>query len=138
MHRQSRFLLSLTLAAAATTTTAVGQTGRVGDAPAGSILDAVAIPDFSGLWSHSSWPGFEPPRSGPGPVTNSSRRNGKSSPAQFVGDYTNPILRPQAAEVVKKRGEMESGGVNQPTPSNQCWPEPLPYIFWNFGMQMLQ
>jgi hypothetical protein len=35
---------------------------------------AASIPDFSGLWSHTSWPGFEPPLSGPGPVVNKSRR----------------------------------------------------------------
>jgi hypothetical protein len=33
---------------------------------------------------------------------------------------------------------MEVSGVGAPTPSNQCWPEPVPYIFWNWGMQMLQ
>lgn len=34
-----------------------------------------AIPDFSGvLWSHPSFPGFEPPASGPGPVVNTVRR----------------------------------------------------------------
>jgi hypothetical protein len=33
----------------------------VAQQPAGSIPDAVAIPDFSGIWAHSSWPGFEPP-----------------------------------------------------------------------------
>jgi hypothetical protein len=138
MHRQRRFLLSLTLAAAAMTTTAVGQTGRVGDTPAGSILDAVAIPDFSGIWAHSSWPGFEPPRSGPGPVTNRSRRNGVSSPTGFVGNFTNPILKPQAAEIVKRRGELEASGVAQSNPATQCWPSAVPFIFWNFGMQMLQ
>jgi hypothetical protein len=138
MHRQRRFLLSLIFVAAATTTTAVGQTGRVDDAPAGSILSAVAIPDFSGIWAHSSWPGFEPPRSGPGPVTNRSRRNGVSSPTGFVGDYTNPILKPQTAELVRARGEMESVGVAQPNPATQCWPAGVPFIFWNFGMQMLQ
>src|SRR3984893_12774714 len=53
-------------------------------------------------------------------------------------DYTNPILKPQAAEVVKKHGEISLAGVTYPTPSNQCWPQPLPYIFWAVGIQMLQ
>jgi hypothetical protein len=102
-----------------------------------------AIPDFSGLWAHPSFPGFEPPASGPGPVVNKSRFpggpfKGRSDFRQFVGDYTNPILKPEAAEVVKKFGEISLSGVTYPTPSNQCWPEPLPYIFWNTGMQMLQ
>jgi hypothetical protein len=29
-------------------------------------------------------------------------------------------------------------GAASPTPSNQCWPEPVPYIFLNFGIQLLQ
>ena len=54
------------------------------------------------------WPGFEPPASGPGPVTNRLRlrggpKRGVSDPRQLVGDYTNPILKPPAAEFVKKR-----------------------------------
>src|SRR5215472_2464089 len=61
-----------------------------------------SIPDFSGIWAHLSWPDFEPPLAGPGPVTNRSRRNGVGNSYQLVGDYTNPILKPQAAEVVKK------------------------------------
>src|SRR5262249_48749133 len=28
--------------------------------------------------------------------------------------------------------------IGAPTPSNQCWPEPVPYIFWNVAMLMLQ
>jgi hypothetical protein len=102
-----------------------------------------ATPDFSGIWAHPTIPGFEPPASGPGPVLNKSRfldgpQIGRSAVNQFVGDYANPILKPQAAEAVKKHGEIELSGDVAPTPSNQCWPQPLPYIFWNMGMQMLQ
>jgi hypothetical protein len=136
MRGRYHFLFVATVLSAATVV--VGQSCAAADDQSGSGVKDASIPDFSGLWSHSSWPGFEPPRSGPGPVTNRSRRNGVSSPARFVGDYFNPILKPQTAEVVKKRGEMESGGVTQPNPSNRCWPEPVPYIFWNFGMQMIQ
>jgi hypothetical protein len=57
---------------------------------------------------------------------------------QLVGDYTSPILKPWAAEVVKKYGEISLAGVTFPSPANQCWPEPVPYIYKNFGMQMLQ
>jgi hypothetical protein len=55
-----------------------------------------------------------------------------------VGDYTNPILQPWAAEAVRKHGEVELSGVGLPRPNDQCWPEPVPYIFWNVGMQLLQ
>jgi len=58
--------------------------------------------------------------------------------SQFVGDYANPILKPNAVEVVKKHGEISLSGVTYPTPANQCWPQPVPYIFWNIGIQMLQ
>jgi hypothetical protein len=58
---------------------------------------------------------------GPGPVTNRSRREGVSDTYQLVGDYTNPILKPAAAEIVKQHGEISLRGIPYPTPSNQCW-----------------
>jgi hypothetical protein len=99
---------------------------------------APAIPDFTGVWRHVSLPGLEPPASGPGPVTNRSRLNGHSNYNQLVGDYTNPILKPWAAEVVKKFGDISLAGVTFPSPANQCWPEPVPYIYKNFGVLLLQ
>jgi hypothetical protein len=56
----------------------------------------------------------------------------------LVADYADSILKPHAAEAVKKHGEIELSGGAAPNPSNQCWPKPMPYILWNFGMQMLQ
>jgi hypothetical protein len=101
--------------------------------------DAAAIPDFSGVWAHLALPGFDPPLAGPGPVTNRVRRDGVSDLfGKWVGDYTNPILKPQTAEVVRKHGEISLSGETYPTPSNQCWPNGVPYVFWNTGMQMLQ
>jgi hypothetical protein len=104
---------------------------------------AAAIPDFSGAWSLPSLNALEPPLSGPGPVTNRSRMRtgrqaGVSTINQLVGDYTNPILQPWAAEVVKKFGEMSLAGEGFPTPRNQCWPEGVPFVFINRGMQLLQ
>ncbi|HXH86240.1 MAG TPA: hypothetical protein VNI35_05400 [Nitrospira sp.] len=101
--------------------------------------ESATIPDFSGIWVHPSIPGFEPPLSGPGPVRNRSRTaNGAGNFNQLVGDYTNPILQPEAAEIVKKHGEMSLAGIGYPTPSNQCWPGGVPYMFSNVEMQMLQ
>jgi hypothetical protein len=57
---------------------------------------------------------------------------------RYVGDYTNPILKPQAAQAVKRHGEIEASGVPYPTPRNQCWPEGVPFVFANMGMQPLQ
>ena len=99
---------------------------------------AAALPDLSGIWWHPSLPGFEPPASGPGPVTNRSRRNGVSDYDQLVGDYTNPILKPQTAAVVKQFGELSLKGITYPSPANQCWPEPVPYIYKNFALQIFQ
>jgi hypothetical protein len=98
-----------------------------------------SIPDFSGIWGRPSFPGFAPPPAGPGPVTNRMRApNGASSLYGYVGDYTNPILRPQAAEAVKKHGEIELSGTLAPNPRNQCWPGGVPFVLTNVGMQMLQ
>jgi hypothetical protein len=134
------FPLLLTLAAVAATP-ALGQEAApaVGPARTSGIQSAASVRDFSGLWGHPFLTGgLEPPLSGPGPVTNRSRRNGVSSIYQFVGDYANPILQPWAAEVVKKHGEISLTGVTYPTPGNQCRPEPLPFIFRNLGMTLLQ
>src|SRR5258708_13435533 len=64
-----------------------------------------------------------------GPYAPGANARFESDNRQFVGDYTNPILKPQAAEAVRKQGEIELSGVSAPIPSNQCWPEPVPYIF---------
>ena len=153
MNLKRDFLFVATLAVTAATA-ALGQDAARAVGAAGSGNQGAApIPDFSGIWSHPSFPGFEPPASGPGPVVNKSRRpqvnfDGRilpstnnvlvSNPAQLVGDYTNPILKPQAAEAVKKKSEMELGGMVGPTPTIQCWPEPVPYIFNGVALQMLQ
>jgi hypothetical protein len=84
----------------------------------------------------ASW--LRPSGAGPGPVTNRSRVGGVSNYNQLAGDYTNPILNHQAAEVVKEHSDLSSSGVGYPTPSNQCWPDGVPYVFWQYGMQMLQ
>ena len=133
------FLVVVTLAAAATSA-ALGQTAAPRFGPAGSGSQTQApIPDFSTTWARLSLPGFEPPLSGPGPVTNRSRRpDGASNLQQLVGDYTNPILKPQAAEVVKRAAEIALRGVGYPTPRNQCWPGGVPFVFSDMGMQMIQ
>jgi hypothetical protein len=134
---------------AATTIPASGQT----TAPVGAG-SASPIPDLSGTWSHPYIPNFEPPPSGPGPVLNTARvrqvfdANGRplpstsnvrvGNPSRLVGDHANPILKPAAAEVVKKRGETSLAGAAFPTPFNQCWPAGVPYIFENLGLQLLQ
>jgi hypothetical protein len=66
---------------------------------------------------------------GPGPVTNRLHSsNGAASIYGYVGDYTNPILKPQAAV----------GSAHAPSPRTQCWPGDVPFVFTNVGMQMFQ
>ena len=99
---------------------------------------AAAIPDLSGIWWHPFLPGMEPLASGPTSIRNRSRRNGVSNYDELVGDYESPILQPWASQVVKKFGELSKAGVMYPSPANQCWPEPLPYIYKNTGLVLLQ
>lgn len=95
-----------------------------------------SVPDLSGAWT-KPYVGIESPASGPGPVTNRSRRNGRRDVYQYVGDYTNPILKPEVAEIVKKYGEISLTGVPYPSPRNQCWPEGIPGIFVEDAMQLI-
>ena len=107
--------------------------------PSGSAAGGAAVPNLSGMWAHPYLTGFEPPVSGPGPILNRSRRpNGVANFQLLVGDYTNPILKPEAAAIVKKHGEISLSGGGYPTPSNQCWPQGVPYVFWDFIVQLIQ
>jgi hypothetical protein len=132
-------LISLILTAAVATP-ALGQTAvPAGELAGGTSQSAASIPDLTGLWGHPSLPGFEPPASGPGPVRNRSRLpNGVSNFNRLVGDYTNPILKPEAAEIVREHGEISLKGEGYPTPSNQCWPGGVPYLFTSFVIQLIQ
>src|SRR5207302_9812643 len=125
MTRLRNFLLLSPLAAAAI---------PPGRAPA----PAATTPDFSGMWAHPSLPGMEPLASGPTSLTNLSRRNVRSNVLQLVGDYHNPILKPEAAAVVKKFGEMSQAHFGYHNPRNQCWPNGVPFVLPSAGMQMFQ
>jgi len=98
-----------------------------------------AIPDFSGLWARTSL-GYEKPLNGQGGVKNRMlRANGASNLSQLVGDYTDPLLKPPAAQVLKRLGEISMKGIAFPQPSNQCLPYPPPYISSNNQeIQLLQ
>src|SRR5882672_12520886 len=114
-------------------------------APTANAQNAAAIPDFSGPWGRNMF-NFETPDAGPGPIVNLRRLGadaGRSAadgdPIPLVGDYNNPILKPEAAAVVKKWGEYSQSGHDNPDPSNQCGVYSLPYLFaMQQGMQMVQ
>ncbi len=155
MHRQRSVFLFAALAMAAALP-AMAQTPVAAGPAAGETHGAAAIPDLSGVWNHPAFPWFEPPASGPGPITNLSRwpeqrpagaagsaglpagTVGISDYDQLVGDYNSPILQPWAAAMVKRLGEMSLAGITFPNPSNQCWPQPVPFIFKQFMVQMIQ
>ena len=97
------------------------------------------IPELSGVYDHPGIPGFEPLASGPTSLVNLSRREGNvGNNRQLVGDYKNPILKPETAAMVKKFGEMSLNHYTYPAPRNQCWPGGVPFELGNTGMQMLQ
>ena len=97
-----------------------------------------SIPDLSGIWMHAN-PGFEPLKSGPTSLVNRARRaNGTGDILKLNGDYANPILKPEAAAVVKKHGELGVAGIGDPNPRNQCWPEGPPFVFSNGPTQLVQ
>jgi len=71
MNRHCNFLGFLALAWMAAPP-ALAQTTPV--APASTATNGTAsIPDLAGMWNHPAFPWFEPPASGPGPVTNKVR-----------------------------------------------------------------
>jgi hypothetical protein len=91
---------------------------------------ATSVPELSGVWGRNTLE-YGQPASGTGPIKNIGTRI-------TVGDYNNPILKPWAAEIVRKMGEISKTGDAFPTAHNQCWPEPPPYVFGNRETQILQ
>jgi hypothetical protein len=106
-------------------------------APASAASGGASHPDFSGIWAHPWLPGFEALPSGPTALVNLSRRpDGAQIQTQLVGDYRNPILKPEAAEIVRKMGEQSTGHLGFHNPRNQCWPNGLPFVLSANGQQI--
>jgi len=94
---------------------------------------------FSGMWAHPwLFPGFEPLASGPTSLTNRSRRNGASNPVQLVGDYTNPILKPEAAERVKKFAKCRWTITASRTRATNVGRTDSPFVLSSNGMEILK
>jgi hypothetical protein len=113
---------------------------------------ASAVPDLSGVWTRK-WvtPGtYDSPPSGPGPVMvdtaqlHHGHRTGVPGLADleanpWVADYSNPILKPETREVVKRISEEELA--NHPHREHQtlCLPSGVPEILnLRDNMRMLQ
>ncbi len=82
---------------------------------------------------------FEGMPSGPQPLRNLSRLpNGLSNAGQLVGDYRNPILTPEAAAVVKQKGELAIAGKGFANSQDQCRAIAPPFTFaMQLGFEML-
>jgi hypothetical protein len=104
-------------------------------APATFILTGraqAATPDLQGIWARVSFPGFGRPLTGPGPMVMKDRGpDGRPAGNAFADDYTNPILKLKAAEIVRRHVELESKGVHAPGPRTECWPTGVPLILEN-------
>ena len=108
----------------------------------------VALPAFAAdgaegmigfRWGKNAF-NFEPMPSGPQPLRNLSRRpDGTANAGQLVGDYRNPILTPEAAAVVKQKGELAIAGKGFPNAQDQCRPMAPPFaLAMQLGFVMLQ
>jgi hypothetical protein len=125
--RSAKYVIGGLILAVTAGSVAIGADG-------GSAVPNFAVPNFDGRWARVGMdPEFAP--SGPRPLVNLRRPmddphvNGGGDPLPLVGDYNNPILKPRAAEAVKKAGELSAGGRINPDPSNQCAPYSPPYAF---------
>jgi hypothetical protein len=115
--------------------------------PALAVDTGSPVPDFAGQWGRDML-FFEPPSSGPGPVVRADRKADGSLVVQdpcctlvqrWLGDAASPILKPAAAEAVKKFAELSLTGTVVADLHNTCWPEPPPYVMGlHFGVHILQ
>src|SRR5215471_18374068 len=126
LRRSSNRTIALVFSAAAFIVPAIG-------ADSGSPL-----PDFSGQWGRDML-FFEPPSSGPGPVISAVRKAdgnivardpccATGNPGGWLGDHSNPILKPVAAAAVRKYTDLVASGRAAADLHNSCWPEPPPFV----------
>jgi hypothetical protein len=105
-------------------------------------LPALGADGASGMmeirWGKNAF-NFEGMPSGSQPLRNLSRLpNGKANAGRLVGDYRNPILTPEAAAVVKQKGELAIAGKGFPNAQDQCRPMAPPFAFaMQLGFVML-
>ena len=100
--------------------------------------ELLGYPDLSGQWGRDVL-FLEPPPSGPGPVVRAERKADgttvaqdpccRSGTTQWLGDHTSSVLKPEAAEAIKKFGDLSLSGAVTPDLHNTCWPSPHP-LFW--------
>ena len=111
-----------------------------------------SLPDLSGPWARK-WvtaSTYDAPASGPGPVMMdpahphhghiagvAGQPDQEATP--WVADYSNPILKPQARQAVKRITDEEIAGHSHVEHQTLCWPSGVPEILnLRDHMQMLQ
>ena len=118
----------------------IGSLGRVrlvalGFVSAASLLvgsagaqNSGAIPQLSGHWSRTNF-NLEQPDTGPKFIANTLRHADGTidDDTARVGDYTSPILTPEAARILREHAELSRTGKAISDPHNQCWPEAPPF-----------
>ncbi len=86
--------------------------------PASAAETDQAIPDFSGYWARpEAGPEriFYQPENGPGPVGFAADAGEMRRGIPMMGDHTNPVLLPQAADAVKAQADrFRTGGFAWP------------------------
>ena len=105
----------------------------------GAETDA-SIPPLSGQWGRTLF-NLERPPSGPGPIGNTMKKADGTIDDNIarVGDFNSPLLKPEAAQILKQRGEYSLTGQSIPDNHNQCWPEPPPFTLTiQLEIQLLQ
>lgn len=106
--------------------------------PVSSAERTATIPTLAGAWARAAF-ALEQPASGPGPLHSLERSvDANAGPNPAAINYMNLMLKPEAADLVKRRFEATRAGKPLPTPSGSCWPMVAPYIFRVQGMQLLQ
>jgi hypothetical protein len=92
-------------------------------------------PDVATAWqvNHADGDDYIPPASGPGPVTYDPAHpfiptvpDGPLQPTYRIADVTNPILRPWAAEQMRKSNEEVLNGKIPYVARERCWPAGTP------------
>jgi hypothetical protein len=108
--------------------------------PAMGEETAAPIPQLSGQWGRTLF-NLEQPPSGPGPIGNTMRKADGTIDDNLarVGDFNSPLLKPEAAAILKQRGEYSLTGQSIPDNHNQCWSEPPPFTLTiQLEIQLLQ
>lgn len=102
--------------------------------PSGNAAEgAGAIADFSGYWERSAPTGevarFYPVGNGPAPVDFSPDVGEPRQGVLYIGDDTNPILLPHAAEALRAQRATYERGEPVWSAWALCWPVGLPLAF---------